>query len=201
MYDCISCEVPLPDGCQVFDSFQTKDLSNTLSSYKITRSGRLVEIRKIYEDVLESERRTKPSDSAPFTEHLEYWNTLREQIGEIEVDCNHDGPLVFYMNNLTSGSPDGYTTDGDKPYCDREYRAEFQNGDLQRIVLVETELDNPITGPHISSTESHRLFKLRMEEKARLQDACKHPFSSKDTVITKGKKTGRICHECGKHLI
>ena len=57
MYDHIKCEYPLPDASEEVqnDVFQTKDFYNAMDDYTITKEGRLILHKKVYEEVPEEE--------------------------------------------------------------------------------------------------------------------------------------------------
>ena len=82
MYDEIKCDMPLPDGYNSPGTFQTKNLDNTLSSYRITLEGRLVQ-------------------------DTEGW--FENQRLETPRDLHHHGTVHFYHLEDTTEQPDNWT--------------------------------------------------------------------------------------------
>lgn len=58
MYDEIKCDYPLPGAPKEVQNgiFQTKDFYNVMDIYTITKEGRLILHKKIYEEVPEEKR-------------------------------------------------------------------------------------------------------------------------------------------------
>ncbi len=83
MYDEIKCDMPLPDGYNCPGTFQTNNLENTLSCYRITSHGRLVQ-------------------------DTDGW--FENQRLETPRDLDHHGMVHFYdLENMTE-HPDDRTT-------------------------------------------------------------------------------------------
>src|SRR3990170_70967 len=114
MFDNVKCEVPLPDGYSAL--FQTKDLDNMLTTYKISEEGRL--LKTLYE--------LQEDDEAPLGRWL---------VGIGWEDTNFHGVLRFYDYDH-AGLPPAAPHD---PSRWHEYSAKFTDGQLAEIVVAPKE--------------------------------------------------------------
>ena len=114
MFDHITCNYPLPEPeSELRDDFQTKDLYNSLDTYTITESGRLIRYCFEWEEVPEDER------PYPKDHKLSFIGSVREKQGSgKDVDTNYHGWLNFYGK---AG----------------EYNAKFTDGKIVEIVKVK----------------------------------------------------------------
>jgi hypothetical protein len=130
MFDNIKCEkeLPLNDEIKSLDVkwneviFQTKDLDNCLSDYRITQDGQLVEevVEKEYIYYTEEERKK-----------LKSWNFIKDQkiIKEYSKDVNYHGTIRFYELFDLSEEEDIWV----------EFDAHFVYGKLDKIELANTQ--------------------------------------------------------------
>lgn len=121
MYDDIKCEVPLPDDYTPKDGvFQTKDFDCELTTYTITKDGRLVSDDWHYEDVPPAERPHPDSDGL-----LGLIGSIRKVVDRPSVDRNFHGTFRFYDYE---GNPNSR-----KPMIPHVYSAKFTDGKLVEI--------------------------------------------------------------------
>jgi hypothetical protein len=111
--------------------YQTKDLENTLSTYEITKSGKLR-----YKEV---EREWVDDDGAFFKGYM-------NEVSSKWVDTKHTGKINFYHNFSTNKSNVNIFSDVLENEADLEgydwwveFEAEFVKGKLTEIKLVKTE--------------------------------------------------------------
>jgi hypothetical protein len=130
MFDQLKCEkeLPLNDELKTLNIkwneviFQTKDLDNCLSDYRITQDGELVEdvVEKEYTYYTEEERK-----------NLKGWNFIKDQkiIKEYSKKVEYHGTIRFYeLLNLN-----------DQEDIWAEFDAHFVYGKLDKIELVKTQ--------------------------------------------------------------
>ena len=124
MYDDIKCEYPLPDRQVQNKIFQTKSLQNNFDSYTITKEGRLIWHKYIYETV--------PEEKRPYYGKPEWDNPLMQLYGSTksipvgDIDMLHHGIVGFYT----------FITDGQKEKW-FEYEAKFIDGQVVNIKCVK----------------------------------------------------------------
>ncbi len=130
MFDQLKCEkeLPLNDELKTLNvkwnkvTFQTKDLDNCLSDYRITQDGQLVEevVEKEYTYYTEEERKT-----------LKGWSFIKDQkiIKEYSKDVNYHGTIRFYDLFDLNEKEDIWV----------EFDAHFVYGKLDKIELAKTE--------------------------------------------------------------
>jgi hypothetical protein len=138
MFDYIRCEAPLPlkkttkavlpKDWQSKEDFQTKDLDNTLSVYKISKTGQLSyekvesEMIRVMTEKEEAKLRKKKSFVWPYEQKVLSRKWVKEPF---------TGMVEFYA------SP--YDTDGNEWWL--EYNASFVNGKLKgKIKTVREEI-------------------------------------------------------------
>ena len=93
MFDTVRCDLPLPDGYHG-NKYQSKDLDRTLSTYRITESGRLVLDKTLVEEMPE-----------PQDQH--YHGVLNFYCIEGDTSAGHKGVDWFwheYKATFTEGS-------------------------------------------------------------------------------------------------
>jgi hypothetical protein len=130
MFDELKCEreLPLNEEIKSLDIkwneviFQTKDLDNCLSNYRITQDGQLVEdiVEKEYTYYTEEERKK-----------LKGWHFIKDQkiIKEYSKDVNYHGTIRFYDLFDLNEKEDIWV----------EFDAHFVYGKLDKIELAKTE--------------------------------------------------------------
>jgi hypothetical protein len=130
MFDNIKCEKKLPLNAEIKNldikwnevSFQTKDLDNCLSDYRITKRGELVEdiVEKEYTYYTEEERKK-----------LKGWHFIKDQkiIKEYSKKVEYHGSIRFYELFDLSDEEDIWV----------EFDAHFVYGKLDKIELAKTE--------------------------------------------------------------
>jgi hypothetical protein len=144
LYDTLKINYPLPDipksEIQMLE-FQTKSLSSTMDNYTINEKGELILHEVEWEEVPEEER---PFYGKPEWEHLlsKFVGSMKSiPIGDKLI--NYTGIINFYTNMSDGGLlviNFNENTINDKPAVDYgwiEFEAEFKNGILQNIELVE----------------------------------------------------------------
>jgi len=132
MFDSIKCEKELPvnDELKTLDvkwkevNFQTKDLDNCLSNYRITKDGELVEDVVEKEDVYYSEQERKKLKG-------KVWCFVKDEkiIKEYSKKLLYHGTIRFYEIFDLSEEEDIWV----------EFDAYFLYGNLDRIELAKTE--------------------------------------------------------------
>ena len=130
MFDQLKCEkeLPLNDELKTLDvkwnevTFQTKDLDNCLSDYRITQDGQLVEdvVEKEYTYYTEEERKK-----------LKGWSYIKDAkiIKEYSKDVNYHGTIRFYELFDLNEKEDIWV----------EFDAHFVYGKLDKIELIRNE--------------------------------------------------------------
>lgn len=130
MFDNIKCEkeIPLNDEIKALDvkwnevTFQTKDLENCLSDYRITYNGELVEdvVEKEYTYYTEEERK-----------NLKSWLFIKDEkiIKEYSKKVEYHGTIRFYELFDLNEEQDIWV----------EFDAHFIYGKLDKIELAKTE--------------------------------------------------------------
>lgn len=138
MFDYIKCEAILPlkkttkailsENWQSKEEFQTKDLDNTLTKYKISKTGQLSyekvesEMIRVISEEEEKKLRKKKNWVWPYEQKILSRKWVKEP---------HTGEIVFYA------SP--YDKDGNEWWV--EYKATFVNGKLKgKIKSVKEEI-------------------------------------------------------------
>lgn len=130
MFDQLKCEkeLPLNDELKTLNVkwneviFQTKDLENCLSDYRINQDGQLVEdvVEKEYTYYTEEERKK-----------LKGWNFIKDQkiIKEYSKKVEYHGTIRFYELFELNEQEDIWA----------EFDAHFVYGNLDKIELIKTE--------------------------------------------------------------
>lgn len=131
MYDTITCDYPLPGGEKIqSEAFQTKDLECSMSEYKISSDGRLLQTAGGFlSDALES---------------------------AVTLDDFH-GDLDFYTSNFAACGHGYIATSDDTPPWSANYTARFDAGRLREIVGGISPSD--AHSKHVSRADFERLRK------------------------------------------
>jgi hypothetical protein len=99
MYDVVTFECELPQEAQGFSGWQTKDFSNTLAHYKVTKEGRMIWYKTHYELVPEEQR---PYYGKPEWEKEGFYQlagSLRSvSDGEVDINCHGDFYVIGNKN-------------------------------------------------------------------------------------------------------
>jgi hypothetical protein len=128
MFDNIKCEYPLP-GAPIKvqdDIFQTKDFDNAMDDYTITKEGRLILHKKVYEEVPEEER--------PYYGKPEWEKPLFKVFGCVksrpvaDIDIQHHGYIRIYT--ILNRSDDDARGEW------YEYALKFTDGKLESVERV-----------------------------------------------------------------
>ena len=154
MYDCISCEMPLPfhDGAKtnlVFKNkykFQTKDLDNFLTDYKISKDKILYEKKVEYEDI-------EITDWFPMW-HRSIDETLLKEKSHEWVKYDFTGYIRFY----------GFLNDVDDTHDALVvYRVHVKLGEVQNDVELETYKHEDNTGKKDNTKKWKEEARVRKE--------------------------------------
>ena len=132
MFDSLLCEAPLPldevagklNVNWAEEVFQTKCLDNTLTQYRITKDGQLIEDVVEHEYILYTEQELKTLKPKP-------WTVIKETIvkDRYQRNINYHGKVIFYTSLNMSEEKDLWV----------EFEACFIYGKLDKINLVKTE--------------------------------------------------------------
>lgn len=128
MFDNVKCEYPLPAApAEIQESiFQTKDFYNAMDDYTITKEGRLILHKKVYDEVPEEER--------PYYGKPEWEKPLFRMMGCLkarhvaDVDTHHHGYIhVYTIANFFDNDPRGEWF---------EYKIKFTNGKVESVERI-----------------------------------------------------------------
>lgn len=141
MFDYIECEYPMPKGfefLQEAEDFQTKDFQNVMDKYTITKEGRLIHHKYIWDIV--------PEEDRPYYGKPEWnENPLFRMMGSISMVHTGDEYMNFhgYIRFYTSVKEKEIyiTADGEERHKHSFYnlKAKFTDGQLVELTV---EKDN-----------------------------------------------------------
>jgi hypothetical protein len=170
MFDYISCEMPLPRGgantVPIFrydHLFQTKDLANALTEYKIGKDKILYEKRVEYEERELTEEEKKDKDSGGFWSPM--WSM--EEKSHEWVKENFTGYITFYdIVHDVDSTHDAWI----------DYRVHVKNGEVQGDVELETYRleDNTETKVNQAKWKEEAKARKKYEGKWRYKYCFKH---------------------------
>lgn len=108
MYDAIRCDYPLPDPELQDAEFQTKDLGQTLSRYRITADGRLClsrEVVDIFDEGHRAPHREEPRSMEDKRYHgdINFYTYVGEQRVEYHARFTHG--VIEWIRRITDESP------------------------------------------------------------------------------------------------